>query len=47
MDRLAGTRVGLAEVAAWLDAWGPLADVARALGLPALGPLTMPPVRIS
>jgi len=25
----------------WLDAWGPFGELARALGLPALGPLTM------
>jgi protease IV len=30
----------------WLAAWGPFADLARALRLPALGPLTMLPVSL-
>jgi hypothetical protein len=28
----------------WFDAWGPFAELAKALGLPASGPLTMLPV---
>lgn len=34
------------EATAWLDAWGPFADVAKALGLPSLGALTMLPVTL-
>jgi protease IV len=35
-----------AELATWLAGWGPLAEAARALGLPALGPLTMLPITL-
>jgi len=35
-----------AAVSTWTDGWGGLADIAAALGLPALGPLTMPQVRL-
>lgn len=30
----------------WFASWGPLADIARTLGLPAAGPLTMLPVTL-
>ncbi|HET6818764.1 MAG TPA: signal peptide peptidase SppA [Mycobacteriales bacterium] len=42
----AATLAAGSELAAWFDGWGPFADLARALGLPALGPLTMLPVTL-
>ena len=42
----AGGLVMSAAVDTWLEAWGPFADIARALGLPSLGPLTMLPVTL-
>jgi protease IV len=38
------TAGGGSAAAEWLEAWGPFAELANALGLPALGPLTMLPV---
>src|SRR3954468_16027382 len=40
------TSSGVAIATEWLDAWGPFARLANALGLPALGPLTMLPVTL-
>src|SRR3954454_9799440 len=37
---------GIALATEWLDAWGPFAQLANALGLPALGPLTMLPITL-
>jgi protease-4 len=36
-----------ASVSTWTDGWGGFAAVAAGLGLPALGPLTMPAVRLA
>ena len=37
------TGIGVDE---WLASWGPFAEIARAVGLPALGPLTMLPLTL-
>src|SRR3954453_3685469 len=40
------TSTGMAMATDWLDAWGPFAQPANPLGLPALGPLAMLPVTL-
>jgi protease IV len=49
-DPRAAASVSMSSSAAvateWLAAWGPFAELASALGLPALGPLTMLPVTL-
>src|SRR4051812_48822487 len=40
------TSTGMAMATDWLDAWGPFAQLANTLGLPALGPLAMLPVTL-